>query len=125
MAKDLCGVDVRCDLSSRGGSAQHPLSLLNVVTLINKHPDGAIHHRQVDEPSKAGYRRDRWKIVIEFDRTALTVDASASTIREIRRRRLLLNVDTAEDVAQIGGEIGERARSDGEEDDAAFPIDRL
>jgi hypothetical protein len=42
----------------------------------------------------------------------------------IRRACSLLNMDTAEGVAQVGGEIGERARGYGEEDDSARWIDR-
>ena len=101
------------------------MSLLKLVALINKHSDGAIQHSQVGEASEAGDGRDQRKIVIELNCTARTVEASASTIRDISRWRLLLNRDTAEGAAQVGGEIGERARSDGEEDDAALRIDRL
>ena len=36
----------------------------------------------------------------------------------------LVNGDAPEGVAQVGGEIGERARGAGEEDDSALPIDR-
>ena len=125
MAEDPRSVDLRCDTSSGGVSAQHLMSLHQVMAVINKHPDGAIPHRQVGEASEAGHGRDQRKIVIELNCTAQTVEASASTIRDISRWRLLLNGDTAEGAAQVGGEIGERARSDGEEDDAALLIDRL
>ena len=101
------------------------MSLHKVVAVINKHPDGAIQHRQASEASEAGHGRHQRKIVIEFNCTALTVEASTSLIRAICHWRLLLNGGTAEGVAQVGGEISERARSDGEEDDAALGIGRL
>ena len=122
---DPCGVDVWCNTSSRGVPVQHLMSLHKVVTVINKHPNGAIQHRQVGEASEAGHWRDQRKIIIDLNCTARTVEASVSTIRALCRWRLLLNWDTAEGAAQVGGEISERAGSDGEEDDAAFRIDRL
>jgi hypothetical protein len=45
LAKDMCGVDVRCDMSSRGVPTQHLMSLHKVVAVINKHPDRAIQRR--------------------------------------------------------------------------------
>jgi hypothetical protein len=116
---------MRFDSSSRGILAQHLMSLLNVVTLINKDPDGAIQHREFGEASETGYGRDQRKIAIELNPVSLTVHASPTTIRAICGWRLLLNGDAPEGVAQVGGEIGERARSDGEEDDSALWIDRL
>ena len=86
-----CGVDLRCDTSCRCVPAQHLISLHKVVAVINEHTDGAIQHRQVGETSEAGLGHDKRKIVIELNCTARTVEASASTIRDISRWRLLLN----------------------------------
>ena len=47
MVEDPCGVDLRCDTSSGGVSAQHLMSLHQVMAAINKHPDGAIRQRLV------------------------------------------------------------------------------
>ena len=44
-AKNPRGVDVQFDSSSVSIATQQLMSLLNVVTLINKQPDGAIQNR--------------------------------------------------------------------------------
>jgi hypothetical protein len=41
-SKDPRGIDVRLDPGSRGLPAQDYMCLLNVVALIDQHPDGAI-----------------------------------------------------------------------------------
>ena len=51
------------------------MSLLDVVTLINKHPDGAIEHRQFGEAGQSGRARERWKISVEHDHSSVTVHA--------------------------------------------------
>jgi hypothetical protein len=94
---------VWCDTSSRGVPVQHVMRFHKVVTVINKHPDGAIQHRQVGEASETGHGRDQRKIIIELNCTARTFQARVSTIRAICRWRLLLNWDTAEGAAQVGG----------------------
>jgi hypothetical protein len=48
-SEDPRSVDVRFDSRSRGLSAQHVMSLLDVVALLDQHPEGAIQHRQFGE----------------------------------------------------------------------------
>jgi hypothetical protein len=67
---------MRFDSSRRGVPAQHLTSLLNVVAMINKHPDGAIQRAQFGEASETGHGRDQRKIAIELNRVSLTVHAS-------------------------------------------------
>jgi hypothetical protein len=45
-SEELRGVDMWLYSSSSCVAAQHVMSLLNLVTLINKYPDGAIERRQ-------------------------------------------------------------------------------
>jgi hypothetical protein len=49
------------------------MSLLDVVTLINKNPDRAIQRRQLRETGQPGRAGERWKISVELDRSSLTV----------------------------------------------------
>ena len=49
------------------------MSLLDVVTLINKNPDGAIQRGQFGETGQPGRAGERWKISVELNRSSLTV----------------------------------------------------
>jgi hypothetical protein len=98
------------------------MSLLNVVALVNQHPDGAIQHCQFDEAGQPGPARDRWKISVELNHSLMTVHTRPTMIRVIRGGRSPVNGNAPEGVAQVGGEIGERARGAGEEDDSALRI---
>ena len=49
------------------------MSLLDVVTLINKNPDGAIQRGQFGEAGQPGRAGERWKISVELNRSSLTV----------------------------------------------------
>ena len=108
-SEDPCGVDVRFDSRSRGVPAQHLMSLLNVVALLDQHSDGSIEHRQFSEAGQPGHARDRWKISVELDHFSVTVHTRPTMIRVIRGGRSPVNGDAPEGVAQVGGEIGERA----------------
>ena len=117
------GVDKQLDSSNRGISAQHVMSLLNVVTLINKYPDGAIEHRQFGEAGQPGPARDGRKISVELNHPSVTVHMRRMMIFVVRGGRSPVDVDAPEGMAQVGREICERARVAGEEDDSALPID--
>ena len=67
------------------------LSLLNVVTLTNKHPNGAIQHRQFGETGEPGLAMERGKIGVELDHSSLTVNTCPSLIHPIHGRRCLVN----------------------------------
>jgi hypothetical protein len=121
-SNDPRSVDVRFDSRSRGIAAQQLMSLLKLVTLINKHPDGAIQQRQFGEASQPGAARVRGKIGVELDRYSMTIHTWPSSA--IRPRRLLLDGDSPKCIAQVGGKIGERTRAKSEEDDSALWIDR-
>jgi hypothetical protein len=123
-AKNPRGVDVRFDSGSGGIAPQELMSLLNVVTLSNKHPDCAIEHGQFGEASQPGLSRERGNICVELDRSSLTVH-TCPCFSAIRRGCLLLDRHTAEGVAQVGGEIIERAGCAGEEDGPALMIHPL
>jgi hypothetical protein len=114
---------VRFDSRSRGIAAQQLMSLLKLVTLINKHPDGAIEHGQFGEARQPGHSRERWKISVELNHPPVTVHMRRTMIFVFRGGRSPINGDAAEGVAEIGGEIDERSRGAGEEDDPALPID--
>ncbi len=90
------------------------MSLLDVVTLINKNPDGAIQRRQFSKAGQPGRARERWKISVELNRSSLTVQTCPAMIRVIRGGRCLVDGDSPEGVAQVGGKIGERTRSPGD-----------
>jgi hypothetical protein len=121
-SNDPRSVDVRFDSRSRGIAAQQLMSLLNLVSLINKHPDGAVQQRQFGEASQPGPARVRGKIGVELDRYSLTIRTCASSA--IRRGHSLLDGDAPKCIAQVGGKIGERTRAKSEEDDSALWIDR-
>jgi hypothetical protein len=123
-SEDPRGVDVLFDTRSRGVAAQHVMSLLDVVTLINKYPDGAIQHRQFGEAGQPRPARDRWKINVELNHPSVTVQMRPTMTVVILGGRSPVDGDAPEGVAQVGGEIGERARGAGVEDDSARPIDR-
>ena len=99
---------MRFDSRSGGSAAQMFLSVLNAVT--NKHPNGAIQHRQFRETGEPGLAMERGKIGVELDHLSLTVNTCPSLIHPIHGRRCLVNGNAPEGVAQVGGEIGERAR---------------
>ena len=99
------------------------MSLLNVVTLINKYPDGTVQHCQSGKTGQPGRTRERWKISVELDRLSMTVHAGPAIIHAIGGERCLVDRDASEGVTQVGGKIGKRATSAGEEDDSALPID--
>jgi hypothetical protein len=117
------GVYMRLDSSGRCVAAQHVMSLLNVVTLINKHPDGAIEHREFGEAGQPGHPRERWKISVELNHPSVTVHMRRMMIFVVRGGRSPVDGDAPEGMAQVGREICERARGAGEEDDSALPID--
>jgi len=122
-AKNPCGIDVRFDSSSGGIAAQQLMNLFNVVTLSNKHPGCAIEHSQFGEAGQPGHPRERRKINVELNYSSMTVHVCPSLLRSIHDQRCLVNGDAPKCVAQVGGEICEGARSAGEEDYSAFPID--
>ena len=114
---------LRFDSRSRGIATQQLMSLLNVVTVINEHPDGAIQRGQFGKTSQPGRARERWKVSVELDRLSMTVHAGPAMIHAIGGERCLVDGDASEGMTQVGSKIGERARSAGEEDDSALPID--
>ena len=85
------GVDMRFDSRSGGSAAQMFLSVLNAVTLTNKHPNGAIQHRQFGETGEPGLAIERGKIGVELDHLSLTVNTCPSLIHPIHGRRCLVN----------------------------------
>jgi hypothetical protein len=115
---------MRVDLSSRCVTAQHVMSLIKVVTLINKHPDGAIEQRQFGEARQSGPARDGWQINVERNHPSGTVRRRPTMIFVIRCGRSPVDGDAPQSVAQVCGEIDERARDAGVEDNSALPIDR-
>ena len=122
-SEDLRGVELRLDSDSRGLPAQQLMSLLDVVALLDQHADGAIQHRQFGEAGQPGHAGEWWKIGVKLNRFSPTVHTCPLMFRVSRGGRSLFNGDAPEGVAQVGGEIGERARGAGEEDDSAPPID--
>jgi hypothetical protein len=80
--------------------------------------------RTVSSASRsAGHARTRRKINVKLDPSSLAVTRCPSLIHPLHRRRGLVNWDAPEGVAQVGGEIGERAGDYSEEDDSACWID--
>ena len=59
LSNDPRSVDLRLDPRGSGIAAQQLMSLLNIVTLINKHPDGSIEHGQFGEAGQSGSPGER------------------------------------------------------------------
>jgi hypothetical protein len=117
------GVDMRFDSRSRGFPAQQVMSLLDVVALLDQHPNGAIQYGQFGEAGQPRLGGERWKIGVDLDHPSVAVETRPMMIRVVRGGRSPVDGDAAEGVAQVCGEIGERARVAREEDDSALPID--
>ena len=85
-SEDPRGVDMRFDPQPRPPGAAR-MSLLDVVALLDQHPNGAIQYGQFGEAGRPGLAGERWKIGVNLDHPSVTVETRPMMIRVIRGGR--------------------------------------